>query len=536
MKSMFTLLLAVMISLTAASQEEFIPGTADLQRVFSGAQLDAQPDPHVYNRSKKRDIAVWTGDQVPQVVANFNVSYTTDSLYIYSEIRLEATTTTGKDEISMSIGLEDERADYSFDLGEPNDNGFLFSKITFGGEGASAAVAGEVKVRRNVEWIYQEVEAVEVTIDGVPVLRDGYNVEGRVAWKDITTNQAIIDNFKSDYLSGEGTIYFDVAYKFGEEEHYVAWSNDDNTAWESTQKLGVLTLMERKKIETPLASAAPVFDAEKDEIYSGEGQVIENWNGGGEGIAGVSGEFWTAYDAEYLYIYSHVNVADTGKTATVDEVTITVGVRPDDAYLSYSDGEPNENGYLFSKLVFGGDNELTVLTHRGVEWIWRDAETFDEFEGYIMEARVAWNVATTDAEMLAEFLERKSFFFDIGYKLKGNDNFYFAWNNRDNLAWRSTYSTGQVFFEGSFPSSVRQIGAAMPDVSLWPNPVKDVLNIRADSQVESVEIFNFSGQKVQDIRMSGNSTINTSGLKAGVYLVKVRFSSGSSASEKIIKK
>ncbi len=534
MKKMFTMLMAAMLSLTATAQEEFVPKTAVLQRAFSGGHLDALAEDYVFNRINRKAIAVWTGTEVAGVVANFNLSYTADSLYIYSELRLESTTTTGSDEISMTISLDPDRAAYSFDLGEPNDNGFLFSKITFGGDGASAAVAGEAKVRRNVEWIYEEVEAVEVTIGGIPMLRDGYNVEGRVAWKDISTNQALINEFKSNYLLGDRTIYFDVAYKFGEEGNYVAWSNDDNTAWESSQKLGVLTLMERKLTSIPGTETVPAFDAEKDAAYSGEGMLIENWVNDGAGIAGVSAEYWAAYDQDNLYLYAQIVVPNAEKTATVDEVTITVGVRPTDAYLTFADGDPNENGYLFSKLVFGGDNELSVFTHRGVEWIWRNAEVFDEFEGYILEAKVPWNQATTNPAMLAEFLSRGSFFFDIGYKLKGQDAFYFAWNNKDNTAWRSTYSTGKLLLEGIYISMPSVKAAA--DVSVWPNPVQDVLNIQSADAVESVEVFNLSGQNVLNVRLLGNLSLDVSSLNAGIYVVKVNFAAGNSAFSKFIKK
>lgn len=532
------MLVAAMVSLSAFAQE-FEPQTGVLQRVFTNPVLDGVADEGIYNFGyNDYDVAVWQGgNQVAGVVGEFSVSYTGDSLYIYSEVRLESTKQNGEHEIGITICLDQERGVYGWDEGEPDADGFLFSKTTFGGDHASATVPGESKVFRNVEWFYNEVEAEEVTIDGTPMLRDGYNVEARIAWKDISTDQALIDNFKADYLSGERSIYFDLGYKFvdGENENYVAWSNDDNSTWESTAKAGTLTLMERKTVEIPEAASAPALDAEKEDVYTGEGHDIVKWNAGGEGIADVSAKYWATYDSDYLYIYSEIVVPNAEKTADTDEVTITVGVRPTDAYLNFDAGAPNENGYLFSKLKFLGDKELSVYEDRGVEWMWRNAEAFDEFEGYICEGRVAWDgVATTDADMLAEFLVRESFFFDIGYKLKGENEFYFAWNNNDNMTWRSTFSTGRLYFEGALPVSVNNVKVAS-DLNIWPNPVDNALNFSSDETVESVQIFNLGGQQVLNAELNGGSTVDASALKGGIYVVKVNFVSGQSAITKILK-
>ena len=58
-------------------------------------------------------------------------------------------------------------------------------------------------------------------------------------------------------------------------------------------------------------------------------------------------------------------------------------------------------------------------------------------------------------------------------------------------------------------------------LNMYPNPASDVLNISAQSTINSVEIFNVLGQKV--IRMNVEDTsaeINVSNLNAGIYLIK----------------
>lgn len=58
------------------------------------------------------------------------------------------------------------------------------------------------------------------------------------------------------------------------------------------------------------------------------------------------------------------------------------------------------------------------------------------------------------------------------------------------------------------------------NVSIYPNPVVDMLNIESDSEIRYVEIFDISGRMV--LRTEGNNTrISTQSLTSGVYAVRV---------------
>ncbi|MGV3458941.1 MAG: GEVED domain-containing protein [Flavobacterium sp.] len=70
----------------------------------------------------------------------------------------------------------------------------------------------------------------------------------------------------------------------------------------------------------------------------------------------------------------------------------------------------------------------------------------------------------------------------------------------------------------------------------YPNPVKDVLNIKYSNEITGVEVFNLLGQKI--ITKDANATdvvLNMSGIADGTYLVKVR-SGESIETIKIVKK
>lgn len=74
------------------------------------------------------------------------------------------------------------------------------------------------------------------------------------------------------------------------------------------------------------------------------------------------------------------------------------------------------------------------------------------------------------------------------------------------------------------------------EVSYFPNPVSDNLNVSASESIDSVEVYNLMGQKVAAVK-GGNTTmsVDMSGLSAGVYVVKANAAKGSK-SFRVIKK
>lgn len=68
-------------------------------------------------------------------------------------------------------------------------------------------------------------------------------------------------------------------------------------------------------------------------------------------------------------------------------------------------------------------------------------------------------------------------------------------------------------------------------VSLYPNPVNDVLNIETALDVQTVEIYTIQGQKVLS---SNQKQINVSDLAAGMYIVRIQDGDNNIATKKII--
>lgn len=63
---------------------------------------------------------------------------------------------------------------------------------------------------------------------------------------------------------------------------------------------------------------------------------------------------------------------------------------------------------------------------------------------------------------------------------------------------------------------------ALAEFSFYPNPTKDILNLKAKSNIESVSIFNLLGQKVMSVNVDATTTnISLGALAIGNYVMKV---------------
>jgi len=65
-------------------------------------------------------------------------------------------------------------------------------------------------------------------------------------------------------------------------------------------------------------------------------------------------------------------------------------------------------------------------------------------------------------------------------------------------------------------------------VSIYPNPVRDMLNIKSDNTIESLELYDALGRLVlsQSGESATESTVNVSSLKDGIYILQLRTASG----------
>lgn len=71
-------------------------------------------------------------------------------------------------------------------------------------------------------------------------------------------------------------------------------------------------------------------------------------------------------------------------------------------------------------------------------------------------------------------------------------------------------------------------------ISVYPNPVNNILNFKTDKVVKSVSIFNLQGQEVM-VTESTNNSVNLSELNSGLFIARFTFKDGSAETIKFLK-
>ena len=65
------------------------------------------------------------------------------------------------------------------------------------------------------------------------------------------------------------------------------------------------------------------------------------------------------------------------------------------------------------------------------------------------------------------------------------------------------------------------------NISVYPNPANNVLNVNASSNINKVEVYNMLGQNVMTVSVNDiNASINTSSLTQGMYMLKLHTDNG----------
>ena len=120
--------------------------------------------------------------------------------------------------------------------------------------------------------------------------------------------------------------------------------------------------------------------------------------------------------------------------------------------------------------------------------------------------------------------------------------FYFIlyWGQWGEDSWDNNYSF--VFDELSIHeygvtgiSDDLEIGS--DNLSVYPNPFRESLNVTSDNGISSVSIVNIVGQEVLKVNniYHQRADINTSGLDKGIYFIRITDANGAISSRKIIK-
>ncbi|WP_027384598.1 T9SS type A sorting domain-containing protein [Epilithonimonas caeni] len=122
-----------------------------------------------------------------------------------------------------------------------------------------------------------------------------------------------------------------------------------------------------------------------------------------------------------------------------------------------------------------------------------------------------------------------------GWSLAMNDNEIIVGASRenfDNNGENELNDAGSAYIFTSLDLATHENDLSKNDVKIYPNPAKYLVHIKSKKEINSVEILDQSGKRISE---SKESKINVSHLSKGIYILKIKFSNGSSSIQKLIK-
>lgn len=108
--------------------------------------------------------------------------------------------------------------------------------------------------------------------------------------------------------------------------------------------------------------------------------------------------------------------------------------------------------------------------------------------------------------------------------------------------WQGTGNVLQGNFTYVKINAVNNLGVSSSveidsELSVYPNPVKDVLDVNYSAGISELSVFNFTGQKIHSSKHNGTSAkINVESWQKGTYILQLTDKNGNTSSRKFIKK
>ena len=109
------------------------------------------------------------------------------------------------------------------------------------------------------------------------------------------------------------------------------------------------------------------------------------------------------------------------------------------------------------------------------------------------------------------------------------ENYAFvAWTDGNTDNPRTITVTGDAEYVAAFTWSVSIEQSTSTEITLFPNPATDILNITSSENISEIEIVNALGQVVYRTEVNGdNAVCDVNGLTSGVYIVRITAASAS---------
>ena len=106
--------------------------------------------------------------------------------------------------------------------------------------------------------------------------------------------------------------------------------------------------------------------------------------------------------------------------------------------------------------------------------------------------------------------------------------------NTDNP--RTIVVSTDVTYMAVFTDVVGLEDNSVPEITVFPNPTNDILNITSSETISEIEIVNMNGQVVRRVEINGdNAVCNVADLRSGVYIVRISTATATLSQRKFVK-
>ncbi|MBP5317879.1 MAG: family 16 glycosylhydrolase [Paludibacteraceae bacterium] len=107
----------------------------------------------------------------------------------------------------------------------------------------------------------------------------------------------------------------------------------------------------------------------------------------------------------------------------------------------------------------------------------------------------------------------------------------------DNGPANTTYTITNVRLAPvSCPSAVNEASAAVPEISVYPNPASDRVRLSGDQEIRSLKVVSMNGGVLPVPYSADTREVEVAGLTPGIYFLRVEFLGGATQTVKFIKK
>ena len=312
------------------------------------------------------------------------------------------------------------------------------------------------------------------------------------------------------------------------------WSTGETTSAISVNAFGIYSVTATGNGGCTSTANVTVFVASapnpviNGNLHICDGEPTTLTANGGETYMWSNGSTSNSIEVSNGGTYSVIASNANGCTAMVS-ASVVAGYSVTNAITENTDGEFVWNGQTYTE---SGNYVQTFTAANGCDSVVTLHLTVNSVQHYnifVISNNNAYGTTTGTGVYEANT--------EIQISATANDGYEFlSWNDGNTDTLRTITVTGDATYIATFiPATNIEENVAL-EISLFPNPASDILNITSSETISEIEIVNVMGQVVKRIEVNAdNAVCDVEDLKAGVYVVRISTASATLSQQRFIK-